>query len=150
MEELYDELDRLHKKLDHGGRDKMEREAHQLFKNMIRSVIRDFIAGCENCELKSTNRKKGLVMKPMVHSRFNSREQLDLVDMQSQTDGDYRFIFTYQDHLINLIIPRPLRTETAKEVARVLLTDVLTVFGAPVVLRSDNGREFCNSFIESV
>lgn len=150
IDEMYDELDRLHKKIGHGGRDKMAREAHQLFKNVSRTVIRDFIVGCENCELKRSNKKKGLVVKPIVHITFNSRAQLDLVDMQTHKDGDYSFIFVHQNHLTKFVTLKPLRTKTAVEVARVLLTDVFTVCGAPVILQSDNGREFVNSVTQGV
>lgn len=106
----------------------MEREAHQLFKNVSRTVIRDFMVGCEN--YKRSNKKKGLVVKPILHSSFNSQEQLDLVDMPSHRDGDYSFIFVHQDYLTKFCTLKTLVTETAIEVARVL-TDVFTVFGAP-------------------
>jgi hypothetical protein len=32
------------------------------------------------------------VVKPMVFPEFNSRGQLDLIDLQSQADGDFKFI----------------------------------------------------------
>jgi len=64
---------------------------------------------------------------------MNSRCQIDLIDTQAQPDGNYKFILVYQDHL----------TKFAKEVAYVLL-DIFTTFGAPVILQSDNGREFTN------
>ena len=32
---------------------------------------------------------------------MNSRAQLDLIDMQSQPDGDLKWILVYQDHLKN-------------------------------------------------
>jgi len=63
--------------------------------------------------------------------------------MQSDADGPYRFIFNYQDHLTKYTILRPLKTKTAEEVAYNLV-DVFTTFGAPTLLHSDNGREFCN------
>ena len=37
------------------------------------------------CLKKSKVTKKGLVVKPMVFSDMNSRAQVDLIDMQSQT-----------------------------------------------------------------
>jgi hypothetical protein len=32
---------------------------------------------------------KGLVVKPLLSKDFNSRGQVDLVDMQSMRDGDF-------------------------------------------------------------
>jgi len=48
---------------------------------------------CSHCQKKSTNRKRGLVSKPILHNAFNSRAQVDLIDMQSQHFNDFRFIF---------------------------------------------------------
>ena len=48
-------------------------------------------------------RKKGLVDKPMVFGEMNSREQVDLIDMQSQADEENKWIFVYQDHLTKFV-----------------------------------------------
>jgi hypothetical protein len=58
--------------------------------------------------------------------------------MQSNADGDYRFILNYQD---------PLKTKTA-EVIHTLL-DIFTI-EATGVLQSDNGREFANNIVSEL
>ncbi|XP_068203585.1 KRAB-A domain-containing protein 2-like [Palaemon carinicauda] len=65
--------------------------------------------------------------------------QVDLIDMQSQPDGKYRFIFNYQYHLTKVICLRALQTKTAEEVA-FHLVDIFCDKGAPHILQSDNGR----------
>ncbi|XP_054272927.1 KRAB-A domain-containing protein 2-like [Macrosteles quadrilineatus] len=69
--------------------------------------------------------------------------------MQSEPDGEYKFILNYQDHLTKFVVLRPLKTKTADEVSDVLL-DIFCLFGAPYILHSDNGREFCNRVIENL
>ena len=69
--------------------------------------------------------------------------QVDLIDMQSQRDGEYRFIMNYQDHLTKFVCLRPLKSKTAEEVAYHLV-DIFCDKGAPHILQSDNGREFSN------
>ena len=88
-------------------------------------------------------------MKPMVFSAFNSRGQVDLIDMQTQPDGKFKFILNYQDHLTKYVTLRVLTCKRAEAVAAKLLEIFLT-FGVPVVLQSDNGREFVNSIIEEL
>ena len=63
--------------------------------------------------------------------------------MQSSPDGEYKFIMVYQDHLTKYVDVKPLRSKRADEVADNLL-DIFCERGAPHVLQSDNGREFCN------
>ena len=57
---------------------------------------------CESCQLKKSKVRKSLVVRSIVSNDMNSRRQIDLIDMQSQSDGDKRFILNYQDHLTNL------------------------------------------------
>ncbi|XP_025203780.1 KRAB-A domain-containing protein 2-like [Melanaphis sacchari] len=73
-----------------------------------------YLGLCNNCQVKKSNPKRGLVIKPILHFAFNSKTQIDLIDMQSKNFNNYRYIMNYQDHLIN----------------------------APALLHSDNGREF--------
>ncbi|XP_068220423.1 uncharacterized protein [Palaemon carinicauda] len=50
---------------------------------------------CEECQLKISSVRKCVVVKPIVSNSMNSRAQVDLIDMQSQPDRKYRFIFNY-------------------------------------------------------
>lgn len=48
--------------------------------------------------------KKCLVIEPIMMSReLSSRCRVDLVDMHSCEDGEYKFILKYQDHLTKFI-----------------------------------------------
>ena len=85
----------------------------------------------------------------MVFSEMNSQAQVDLIDMQSQADGEYRWIFVYQDHLTTFVQLRPVTSKRAPEIVYQLL-DVFSIFGAPNILQGDNGREFVNSIIEEL
>lgn len=60
--------------------------------------------------------------------------------MQSQADGQYKFIMVYQDHLTKFVQLRALKTKRAEEVGYHLI-DIFTIFGAPSILHSGNGRE---------
>ena len=69
-----------------------------------------------------------------------SRGQVDLIDMQSQPDGEFKFILNYQDHFSKFCILRPLKHKTASSVAKVLV-EIFSLMGPPTILQSDNGRE---------
>ncbi|XP_025191778.1 KRAB-A domain-containing protein 2-like [Melanaphis sacchari] len=101
---------------------------------------------CVQCQRKQKVLRKGIVVKPIISHELNSRCQVDLVDMQTCKDGEYKFILNYQDHLTKFIQLRPLKSKTAEEVTLTLLPIFLT-FGAPNILHSDNGREISNKII---
>jgi hypothetical protein len=85
-----------------------------------------------------------------VSKDFNSRGQVDLVDMQSMPDGNYRFIMNYQDHLTKFCIIENLSSKRAAEVAYTILLNTYLVFGAPHILQSDNGREITAEIIKEL
>ena len=43
--------------------------------------------------------------------------QVDCIDMQSNPDGEYKYIMLYQDHLTKWTVLRPLKTNKAEEIA---------------------------------
>lgn len=149
IEEMFDVLVNAHQATGHGGRDRMWAEVAPKYSSFTKETINIFTSLCESCQAKKSKIRRGLVVKPILQTEFNSRCQVDLIDMQSQPDQDYRFIMVYQDHLTKFVWLKPLKTKTAKEVARNLIS-IFTVQGAPSILHSDNGREFANQIIQSL
>lgn len=127
----------------------MLKELQVKYKNITYEVVMLYLNLCKQCQMKHSAPKKGIVVKPMVSSELNLRCQVDLIDLQSLRDGEYKFIMVYQDQLTKFVQLRPLKTKTAEEVAYHLLQIFLT-FGAPAILHSDNGREFCNRVISEL
>ena len=66
--------------------------------------------------MKKSGIKKGVVVSPIVSEDFNKRCQVDLIDLQSQPDDEYKFVLVYQDHLSKFIILRALKRKTAEDV----------------------------------
>ena len=102
---------------------------------------------CEECQLRRRGQFKGVVVRPILSSSFNSRGHVDLVDMQSMPDGIYRSIMNYQDHLTKFCVVESLTSKRAAEVAYTLLTSVFLVFGAPHILQINNDRKCTASII---
>ncbi|CAF1169735.1 unnamed protein product [Didymodactylos carnosus] len=74
---------------------------------------------------------------------------VDLIDFQSKPDGEYKFLMNYQDHFSKFTVFRPLKNKTAVKVERELV-NIFSLFGAPTILQSDNGREFVNHITDSL
>jgi hypothetical protein len=58
----------------------------------------------ETCKEDKTPASKGLVVKPIVSKEFDSCGQMDLIDMQSLSYNDYRYIMIYQDHMTKCVV----------------------------------------------
>ena len=59
--------------------------------------------------------------------------------MQTCADGEYKFMFDYQNHLTKFIVLRALKIKSA-EVVVYNIIDVFYLLSALIVLQSDNGR----------
>lgn len=148
VEELFDIIHATHT-MGHLGRNRMMYELKKNYKNVTYEAVNIYLKLCRICTEKKDNKQKECVVKPIVEKTFNDRCQVDLIDMQSCPDGEWRFIFVYQDHLTKFVQIKPLKTKRAEEVAAALV-EVFHTFGAPCILQSDNGREFCNAVIEKL
>ncbi|XP_071580488.1 KRAB-A domain-containing protein 2-like [Temnothorax nylanderi] len=148
-EQVFDIIHAAHLETGHGGKHKLEKNIKTKYVNITREVIHIYLELCLICKKKKAHPKKGVVVKPLIFKEINHRAQVDLINMQTSQDGEYKFILNYQEHLTKFVYLRPLKTKTAAEVAYNLV-DIFCVIGAPSVLQSDNGREFCNSVIEEL
>ena len=143
-ESLFDAIMEYHAEAGkHTGRLLTFKKLQQIYANITMQYVILFIECCETCQQKQGRVKKGVVVKPLVSSRFNSRCQVDCIDMQSCPDGEYRYIMVYQDHLTKFTILEAMKTKEAVEVAGNLVK-IFKTFSAPLILHSDNGREFVN------
>lgn len=71
------------------------------------------------------------------------------MDLQSDPVNGYCYILHFQDHLTKFSMLAPLKDKSAITVAKVL-RNFLTTLGAPLLLQSDNGREFVNKIIKNL
>ena len=96
LEDLFNVINEAHIACGHGGEKRMEKELKKKKKkkkaNVTRQQIKVFLSMCENCTLKKAKLNKGVVVRPILSNNFNSRGQVDLIDFQSQPDGEFRWV----------------------------------------------------------
>ena len=67
-----------------------------------------------------------------------------VIDYQSGPFGDNKFVLVHQDHLTKyVILMSALKTKTMQSIVDKLFP-IFIDFGAPLILHTDNGREFTN------
>jgi len=66
--------------------------------------------------------------------------------MGSVPDGGYKWICHARDHFTKFSWTSPLKSKSTSEVAKTLY-NIFIVFGAPLILQTDNGTEFTSSII---
>ena len=79
------------------------------YSNISKEMVSCFIKLCTNCTTTKPTSGRPPSIKPIISETFNSRAQVDLIDMQTCHDGEFRYILQYQDHLTKFCHLRPLR-----------------------------------------
>ena len=79
----------VHKQLGHAGRDKMWID----YNGISKEIVEIFVKLCPECYLKKGTPKKGVAVKPIVSKEQNARCEVDLIDLQSVPDEDYKFLY---------------------------------------------------------
>jgi len=113
----------------HSGIRKMEAAVKRHYVNISRAMIEKFIASC-TCQLDRKHPGKPDDVKPIISSSFNSRGQVDLINMTAYPDGNMRWILHYQDHHDKMSYLCALPGKEAKTVALELLPLFLMQWGS--------------------
>ena len=119
----------VHCETGHGGERKTHKKLLDLYCNIPRNLVHEYIQHCERCveKRKKSETASGVVVKPLSAKDLNERGQVDIIDMQTMRDGSYRFILHYMEYLTKFSQVRPLKTKTAEEVAQELLCIFLDI-----------------------
>ena len=79
-------------------------------------MVAEYIDLCTICATESKAKSKRMKkLKPIISKTFNDRGQVDLVDMSSTPDGEYKWILHYQDHLTKFTTLRALKDKSKKK-----------------------------------
>ena len=93
-------------------------------------------------------------MKPLAGLRniitmgFGVRGQCDIINLQSMADGAFKYLLNYIDHGVKLLFSVPLTSKRASAIA-LALYHIFCTIGPPMILQTDNGREFSGAATSS-
>ena len=70
--------------------------------------------------------------------------------MQSEADGNYRYICHVVEHFSKFRVLFPMENKTATLFAELFKIKFISYFGLPKIIHTDNGKEFANDFFKSL
>jgi hypothetical protein len=107
-------------------------------------AISDFVSSCEACtKFKSLKTLQDITMIEI--KKKYGRYVIDCVDLrhyQEENDG-YKWILNIVDSYTKFLWSYKLKSKSATEVARAL-ENCFRLFGVPLAIQADNGKEFTN------
>ena len=126
IEDTYDIISRCHIATGHSGHDRMLKHLNQKYANITTEAV--VLYKSYYPEKRKRPRTTGVVVKPILSRVFNSCRQINVVDMQSSQQGQFKWIMVYQCHLTKFVILRALSSKRTAEVAYQHL-DIFLLFG---------------------
>ncbi len=128
----------------------METTSSKTYYNITRDMFKLFQQYSEELQGKLVKQKNhGDNIKTIKSEEFMDRWQIDLIDYRTLPDGEYSWICNVQVHFTKFCWLKPLKEKSAVGVANVL-NELFGIYGAPLILQSDNGREFRNHLLSDL
>jgi hypothetical protein len=147
-DEIFNVIHKCHLRTKHSCRDTTWHEVKNSYVGISLPHIDLYIEGCTTCSTRKPL-KTPIARKHIMFLRFLTRVQVDLIDMKSRTDNDFRYIMHARDQFSKFSWAYPLVNKNAAGVAERLMT-IFTQFGPPLILQSNNGHTFIATVISQL
>ena len=114
--------------------------------------VRQFIQRCDHCQRMKPNLHPQRVPKEPTDTPIGPFKKIaiDLTGPFVVTSRHNRYIMVVVDHFTKRIYATPIKSKSGSEVAWELRKILLSMPEVPTKLVSDNGLEFCNSFMHDL
>jgi hypothetical protein len=128
----------------HLGRKKtQEKVSRNFFWFEMREDISAYVAGCKTCEknrkpYKAPRAELGRMAVGAPLDRLSS----DILGPLPETPRGNKYILTVTDHFTNWVEILPIADLTASTTARVILNEVISRYGCPDSILTDQGRNY--------
>ncbi|CAG8829898.1 892_t:CDS:2, partial [Gigaspora margarita] len=126
--------------LKHVGSSKLWDAVLEQYCYIPKSFVKKFVRNCMTCATRR-NFPNLVAAKPIISNAFLNRVQIDLIATTNIFDSDYHYVCHVCDHFTWYLWAQTITSKQPIEVT-IFLFDIFIYFGAPIILQTDNGREF--------
>jgi ribonuclease HI len=127
-----------------GGRSLCQRALSQgYFWKGMKKDCEEVVKKCKPCQLYSPiPRQPTQALKPITSPWPFAQWGLDIVGQLPTAPGGFKFLITATDYFSKWVEAEPLVTTTEADVRRFVWRNIVTRFGVPYAIVSDNGSQF--------
>ncbi|CAF2120259.1 unnamed protein product [Rotaria magnacalcarata] len=149
-ENLYEKIKECHEKVGHRGRDKTWLEVKKQYAWIPMDSVKIFVSQCDICSKRNAEAFLGpLAEKPTDSYVYLNRLQMDLLDMQNISDGEYKWILYMRDQFTKFSWAYPLKSNEIGSIIEKLLQQYY-FFKVSQALQCVQREEFAAQVIENL
>lgn len=113
--------------------------------------VKDYVSRCVSCyQRKSAARAKAPLGKIQPATEPFELVSLDIVGPLPLTNNRNRYLITFVDYLTRYCEAIPIPDQTAETVAKEFVHKIITRYGVPKRLLTDQGRNFISALFKGV
>ena len=130
---------------EHLGRNRtLARLSHRFYWSGMADDVKDWLRQCTTCVKRKSPASRHHPLGNIPTGYRWDRIAMDILDVCDPTPDGYRYILVIADYFSKWTDPFPIKDKCADTVADVLVDKIMLCFGMPLVIHSDQGREFEN------
>jgi hypothetical protein len=142
LENAFHNIYRIHDANSHVGvRNTWERTKEKYGQSYPLWMTQILIQNCPVCIRHQHHPTPKAGHSPIQTSGFLSRVQIDLIDMSTFADGNFKYILSLKDLGTKFVDLMALSSKSPKAVA-FRLVELFAIIGVPSIIQADNGSEF--------
>lgn len=113
--------------------------------------VEDYISKCVSCnQRKATKQARAPLGRIQPATKPFELVSLDIVGPLPVTTSGHRYLLTFMDYLTRYCEAIPIPNQTAETVAREFVQKIITRYGVPSKLLTDQGRNFVSALFKGV
>lgn len=134
----------------HFGRDRFFQLVVRQIYGVTRKEAADVVQRCAQCATKRLMITKPRIT-PIIAKSPRDRYIADCVDLRlySEQNNGYKWLLVLVDSFSKFAVVKPLFSKSAEEVGNVF-NSIFTTIWPPLILHTDNGKEFRNNTLEQI
>ena len=135
----------------HLGRTRtLARLSHRFYWSGMSDDVGEWLRQCTICMKRKSPTGHHHPLGNIPTGHHWDRITMDILDVCDQTPVGYRYILVIADYFSKWTEAFPIKDKCADTVADVLVNKIILRFGMPLVIHSDQGREFENGLMKSL
>ena len=128
----------------------LARLAHRFYWSGMSDDVKEWLGQCTVCIKRKSPAGHHLPLGNIPTGHRWDRIAMDILDVCDPTPARYRYILVIADYFSKWTEAFPIKNKCADTVEDVLVEKIILRFGMPLVIHSDQGREFENGLMKSL